>query len=565
VFLNRKNLEPAIQQGKVSVATIDDKIRRILRTAVRFGWFDRDQTEHSIPRFNMQGRQVALQSAREGMVLLKNDSNLLPLDKTKIKSIAVIGPDAYPAVPDGGGSARVQPFAAVSFLEGISNFLGSNTKVFYRRGIPKLGELADATQFSTAGTNGHPGISAEYFANKQLQGTPVVTRTEQHINLGIDSKTNFPDGTQSSRWTGYFTPQSSGSHDIFVASTGEDGGFFRLYVDGKIIFDNWASSKALVSYMMLPLDTKPYKIVLEQHGRGDWLGVRLQMGIVRQGNYVAADAKELAANADAVVLAVGFDYASESEGADRTFGLPPGQDELIRTIAAANKNTIVVVTSGGNVDSNAWLDRVPALLESWYPGQEGGTALAEILFGDVDPSGRLPATFEGRWEDNPVHDSYYPQAGANRIVYKEGIFVGYRGYEHNGTKPLFPFGYGLSYTTFKYSNLETKPSGASGSYQVSLDVTNTGQREGAEVVQVYLGDSHARVARPAKELKGFARVALHPGETKRVTVPLDSRAFSYYNADAKQWRHDPDIFDVLVGHSSDQIELRGKITLAAEK
>jgi beta-glucosidase len=565
VFLNRKNLEPAIQQGKVSVATIDDKIRRILRTAVRFGWLNRDQTEHSIPRFNMQGRQVALQSAREGMVLLKNDSNLLPLDKTKITSIAVIGPDAYPAVPDGGGSARVQPFTAVSFLEGISNFLGNNRKVLYSRGIPKLGELADATNFSSSETNGHPGISAEYFANKQLQGTPVVTRTEQHINLGIDSKTNFPDGTQSSRWTGYFTPQSSGSHDIFVASTGEDGGFFRLYVDGKIIFDNWASSKALVSYMMLPLDTKPYKIVLEQHGRGDWLGVRLQMGIVRQGNYVAADAKELAANADAVVLAVGFDYASESEGADRTFGLPPGQDELIRTIAAANKNTIVVVTSGGNVDSNAWLARVPALLESWYPGQEGGTALAEILFGDVDPSGRLPATFEGRWEDNPVHDSYYPQAGANRIVYKEGIFVGYRGYEHNGTKPLFPFGYGLSYTTFKYSNLETKPSGASGSYQVSLDVTNTGQREGAEVVQVYLGDSHARVARPAKELKGFARVELHPGETKRVTVPLDSRAFSYYEADAKQWRHDPDIFDVLVGHSSDQIELRGKITLAAEK
>src|SRR5712691_2454093 len=202
VFLNRKNLEPAIQQGKVSVATIDDKVRRILRTAVRFGWLDRDQTDYSIPRFNMQGRQVALQSARVGMVLLKNDGNLLPLDKTKIKSIAVIGPDAYPAVPDGGGSARVQPFAAVSFLEGITNSLGSNMRVLYSRGIPKLGELADATQFSTAGNNGHSGVSAEYFANKQLQGTPVVTRTEQHINLGIDSKTNFPDGTQSSRWTG---------------------------------------------------------------------------------------------------------------------------------------------------------------------------------------------------------------------------------------------------------------------------------------------------------------------------------------------------------------------------
>ena len=563
VFMNRKNLEPAIQQSKVSVATINDKVRRILRTAVRFGWLDRNQTDYSIPRFNMQGRQVALQSAREGMVLLKNDSSLLPLDKTRIKSIAVIGPDAYPAVPDGGGSARVQPFAAVSFLEGISNLLGSNTKVLYSRGIPKLGELANATNFSTAANNGRPGISAEYFANKQLQGIPVVTRTEQHINLGIDSKTNFPEGTQSSRWTGYFTPQSSGSYDIFVASTGEDGGFFRLYVDDKLVFDNWASSKALVSYTTFPLELKSHKVVLEQHGRGDWLGVRLQMGIVRQGKYVDADAKKLVANADAVVLAVGFDYASESEGADRTFRLPPGQEELIQEIAAANKNTIVIVTSGGNVDSNVWLSRVPALLEAWYPGQEGGTALAEILFGDVDPSGRLPVSFERRWEDNPVHESYYPQPGTNRIVYKEGIFVGYRGYEHKGTKPLFPFGYGLSYTTFKYSNLEIKPRAPSGSYQVSLDVTNTGQREGADVVQVYLGDSHAKVPRPAKELEGFARVSLHPEETRRVTVPLDARAFAYYDTETKQWRHDPDSFEVLVGHSSEQIELRANIALAA--
>ncbi len=196
------------------------------------------------------------------------------------------------------------------------------------------------------------------------------------------------------------------------------------------------------------------------------------------------------------------------------------------------------MTSGGNVDSNVWLSRVPALLEAWYPGQEGGTALAEILFGDVDPSGRLPVSFERRWEDNPVHESYYPQPGTNRIVYKEGIFVGYRGYEHKGTKPLFPFGYGLSYTTFKYSNLEIKPRAPSGSYQVSLDVTNTGQREGADVVQVYL-------------------------ETRRVTVPLDARAFAYYDTETKQWRHDPDSFEVLVGHSSEQIELRGNIALAA--
>ena len=238
-------------------------------------------------------------------------------------------------------------------------------------------------------------------------------------------------------------------------------------------------------------------------------------------------------------------------------------------MAAANKNTIVVMTSGGSVDMNAWVDRVPALVEAWYPGQQGGTALAEVLFGDVNPSGRLPVTFERRWEDNPVHDSYYPEAGTKRVVYKEGVFVGYRGYEHAGTKPLFPFGFGLSYTTFKYSNLSIKPSAGAAPnstsgprYEVSFEIKNTGTREGADVAQVYVGDTADKVPRPAKELKGFVKVSLRPGETKKVSVMLDSRALSYYDVNAKQWRADPGDFNVLVGRSSEQIELRGKLTLA---
>jgi beta-glucosidase len=271
------------------------------------------------------------------------------------------------------------------------------------------------------------------------------------------------------------------------------------------------------------------------------------------------------------VVAAGFDSESEAESADRTFRLPLGQDELIREMTAANRNTIVVMTSGGSVDMNPWLDRVPALVQAWYPGQEGGTALAEILFGDINPSGRLPVTFERRWEDNPVHDSYYPEAGTKRVVYKEGIFVGYRGYERNSTKPLFPFGFGLSYTTFTYSSLSLKPSTGAPSngdsvgprYEVSFDVKNTGTREGADVAQVYVGDTQPKVPRPAKELKGFVKVNLRPGETKKVFVILDSRAFSYYDVNAKQWRAEPDDFNVLVGRSSEQIELHGKLTLAA--
>jgi beta-glucosidase len=290
------------------------------------------------------------------------------------------------------------------------------------------------------------------------------------------------------------------------------------------------------------------------------------MGVVLAGKFVSDNAKKLAAGADVVVVAAGFDAESEAESADRTFRLPLGQDELIKEMAAANKTTIVVMTSGGSVDMNAWLDRVPALVQAWYPGQEGGTALAEIIFGDVNPSGRLPVTFERRWEDNPVHDSYYPQAGTKRVVYKEGVFVGYRGYEHNHTKPLFPFGFGLSYTTFEYSNLSIKPVSQIESgphYEVSFDVKNTGKREGAEVAQVYVGDTQTRVPRPAKELKGFLKVNLRAGETRRVSVMLDRRALSYYDVNAKQWRAEPGDFNVLVGRSSEQIELRGKLILTA--
>jgi beta-glucosidase len=571
-FMNREKLLPAIQQGQVSVATIDDKVRRILRVAIQFGWLDRDQTDLAISRYNREGDQVALQAAREGAVLLKNDGNLLPLKKDSVKSILVVGPDAYPAVPVGGGSARVVPFEAVSFLQGISDYVGNAAQVFYSPGIPTVQEMAAVKSFSTAASGGAPGLKAEHFTNPDLQGTPFFTHIDERVDFGPPpSKRNLPGEALSSRWTGYYTPAATGKYDLFVSSTGEDGGYYRVYVDDKIVLDDWTTSRELLGVATLSFDTNPHKVVLEHHGQSEWLGGRLHMGIVREGTYVLPDAKKLAAKADVVVLAVGFDPQSESEGADRTFRLPPGQDELIQEISAANKNTIVVLTSGGGVDMNAWLDRVPALLEAWYPGQEGGKAAAEIFFGDVNPSGRLPATFERRWEDNPSHDSYYPSSGTNRVVYKEGIFVGYRGYEHNGTKPLFPFGYGLSYTSFKYANLTikladatTKRDGLSAPlFQISFDVTNTGARGGADVAQIYVADPHSKASRPAKELKGFARIELKPGETKTSTVTLDGRAFSYYDADAKQWRADPGEFQILVGRSSQDIVLHSGLTLSA--
>jgi beta-glucosidase len=268
----------------------------------------------------------------------------------------------------------------------------------------------------------------------------------------------------------------------------------------------------------------------------------------------------MAAKADIVVVAAGFDDSTESEGADRTFKLPAAQNELINAMVEANQQTVVVMTSGGAVDMTAWLDRVPALLQAWYPGQEGGTAIGEILFGAVNPSGRLPATFERRWEDNPSYDSYYPEPGTLRIHYKEGIFVGYRGFESKNVEPLFPFGHGLSYTSFEYGKLSISPDRTNdGNVVVSFDLTNSGSRAGAEVAQIYVADSHSDVPRPPKELKGFTKVFLEPGETTRVSIELDRRSFAYYDVETKAWQVTPGTFGILIGRSSADIALKGDV------
>jgi len=560
-FMNRATLLPAVKSGKVSEATIDDKVRRILRTAIRFGWLDRDQTDLSVPLYNAKGGEVTLEAARSGMVLLKNDGNLLPLDKTKIKSIAVIGPDAYPAPVVGGGSAGVRPFGAVSYLEGLVGYLGSGATVYYDRGVPSLGELADGTTFSIDAAGKESGIQLEAFNNVNLSGKLAVHRTDQHINADRSLGDGVNQNDVSARWSGYFIPNDPGEHLFFVQGPGEGGGY-RLYVDDKLVIDTWEFSRAQVSEIRLPLVAGPHKIRFEYYVHGSWGGPSVRLGIVRPEAIVSAAAKALASKVDAVVLAVGFDPDSESEGADRTFQLPPAQDELINQVAAANKNTIVVVTSGGAVDMNAWLGHVPALFESWYAGQEQGTALAQLLFGEYSPSGKLPVTFERRWEDNPAHDNYYPGAGDKRTEYKEGVFIGYRHFDKAAVKPQFPFGYGLSYTTFAYKNLSVTPASASGDRRitVSFDVTNTGHRAGSEVAEVYVGESHPSIPRPVKELKGFAKVQLNAGETRRVSLTLDSRAFAYYNVKNHNWTVDVAEFNVYVGSSAAQIELSDKMT-----
>ena len=580
----RDSLQPLVNSGAVTQATIDDKVRRLLRNQVRFGWLDRAAVDPTIPRFNTRGRAAALDAAREAIVLLKNDGNVLPLHRSRVKTVAVIGPNAYPAVILGGGSATVPPYHAVSVLQGIGDFVGPSVPALYARGLPSLQRMAATTQFTTA-PGGQPGVTVESFRDTTLSGAPTETRVERRMSLGrpVDilsllslltsgeapemSALRGPPSPPAMRWTGYYTAKTAGTQDMFVQQGGFGGSGARLFVDGKKVVDSWESANAIVGQASLPLDASPHKVVLEYRMQpGPFAAPFFRVGISPQGAWVDSAAVQLAAKADAVVLAVGFDPDTETEGWDRTFALPPGQDALIRAVVAANPLTVVVLNSGGAVDMSGWIDRVPAVVESWYPGESGNTALAEILFGTVNPSGHLPATFERNWAQNPTHDSYYPTPGTLQVPYKEGVFVGYRGYDKNGVTPLFPFGYGLSYTTFSYANLVVSPDGANTAtdprYTASFDVSNTGTRAGAAVAQVYLSDEHSRVARPPKELKGFAKVTLQPGETRRVTVPLDLRSLAYYDGSGKQWRADAGTFTVRVGGSSADLPLTAPLRLA---
>jgi beta-glucosidase len=559
-FMNREALLPALKQGTMPVSTLDDKVRRILRKAIEFGFLDQPQTDVSIPTLSQEGRQVALEMARGSMVLLKNSGNLLPLDENKLKTIAVIGPDAYPAVVGGGGSSETKPFNAVSYLEGISNRLGTKVKVLYGVDVPPLDEVFESSEFVTA-PGGEVGLKGEYFANEELKGAPALVRTDKHVHFDWGDG-SFADGEPvdhfAIRWTGYFVAKESGDYKFYTSA--DDG--VRLYVGDEIAIDDWLPHSQTLDIATRHLEAgQAYKIRLEYF---ESVGSAIVgFGVTRAEAFVGRETKPLAAKADAVIICVGFDPKTEGEGFDRTFQLPGGQDELIRQVSSVNKNVIVVLTAGGNVDMTRWIDNVPALLHAWYPGQEGGTALAEILFGDTSPSGKLPVSLERRWEDNPAFHSYYPEKGGSRVQYSEGVFLGYRHYDQSETKPLFAFGYGLSYTTFAYGKLSMTPQtgNLNEPVSVSFDVSNMGQRAGVEVAELYVGDSHASVPRPVKELKAFTKINLKPGETRRITLTLNRRAFSFYDVQKKDWSAEPGEFGILVGGSSDNIRLRGKFTL----
>jgi beta-glucosidase len=569
-FMTAKVLLAAVKAGSVKESTIDDKMLRLLRTELRYGFLDRPQFDPADSTYSVADRAIALDSARESLTLLKNDGHLLPLDASKIKTIAVIGPDAWPAVPGGGGSSEATAFEPVSILTGIANLAGPDVHVLYARGLPDENEIFHKTPWKG-------GVKVENFSGREFAGAPEVTSHRavadwQRAPWGIDDP-----HPHSIRYTGVFQAEKPGKYLLLAAASGEDS--FKVLVNGKEVLAQPHNEGQVPQSTTLELAAgETVNVVASYLPHAP--GIRFGLGITYEPELISADAKKFAALADVVVVAAGFSPPTEGEGYDRTFALPWGQDALIEAVAAANPRTIVTLTAGGGADTRRWLDKVPALLHTWYPGQEGGTAVAEVLFGKRNPEGKLPVSFDHSWEENPSFAFYNPIQDADsklhvveegkppidyvipHVKYGDGLLVGYRYWTTTGKHPLFPFGFGLSYTTFSFANLQAPAAAASGStVSVSFDVTNTGSVAGAEVAQLYISDPSAKVSRPERELKGFEKVRLAPGETKHVTINLNARAFSYWDATAHKWTIDPGKFVIRAGDSSENTPLSAELTI----
>ncbi|MFW5789003.1 MAG: beta-glucosidase H [Spirochaetota bacterium] len=558
---NDANLLPAILDGRIHERHIDEKVRRLLRLAVCFGWFDRDQKDGSIEPSGEESRRTALDVAREAPVLLRNVDGFLPLRPERVQRIVVIGPSADPAVTGGGGSSYVRPATAVSILDGIRAVAEADgIEVVYAKGCDPFRHqhVQQNSRYFTA--DGREGITAEYFNDKQFRGEPVVTKIEPNLNLiwmrdppaeGV-SKDSF-----AARWTGVIRPEKDGEH-VFTIWGGD--GEFRVRVGDEDVFNTWGKGHSGALQRSLALEGgREYEIVAEYRPTWRYNWIRFGWEHVENMWPDHDRALDLAREADAVVFCAGHSRWTESENFDRTFEMPPVARRLLDEVLDASDRVAVVLTGSGNVEMASWIDRSRAVLHAWYPGQEGGTAIGEILLGKVSPSGKLPVTFEARLEDRSSHGSYHDVDGDKRVFYNDGVFSGYRYTDAYGPEPLFPFGFGLSYSSFEYADLELSETriAAGGRLTASFTIRNTGSMRAAESAQLYLVDVEASVPRPPKELKGYAKVDLDPGEERRLTIEVPERALMFFDSVTDRWLAEPGRFEVLVGASSRDIRLRG--------
>ncbi|KAI0008154.1 glycoside hydrolase family 3 protein [Xylariaceae sp. FL0662B] len=557
----------AVEEGKLTQDDIDFAAENVLTLVERTKGSDMSTEQREREDNQESTRMLIREAGAEGLTLLKNEGQILPINP-KTAKIAVIGPNANRAIAGGGGSASLNPYYNTLPLDSIR--AAAEQEVIYAQGCHIHKWLPVASPFCTD-KSGKPGVTLEWFCGDKFRGDVVVTQRRTNTDLFLwDSAPLDQIGPEwSAVATTYVTPTTTGKHTISFMSVGPG----KLYVDGAVALDLWdwteegeAMFDGSIDYMV-DVDMQAGKLVelrvemtneLRPVAKQKIFNITHKYGGCRIGfkeedqvDYLQ-QAVDIAREADVAIVVVGLDAEWESEGYDRkTMDLPSdgSQDRLVESIVKANPRTVVVNQSGSPV-TMPWADDVPAIIQAWYQGQEAGNALADVLFGFRNPSGKLPATFPRRLEDTPA---YHNWPGENlRVLYGESLYIGYKHYDRTNTAPLFPFGHGLSYTTFDYGrpSLSRKFLDDSAPIHLVMAVTNVGPVAGSETVQIYVRDEKSALPRPEKELVAFEKIFLEPDETKHITVPLDKYAVGYYDDAIPAWIAEEGVFRVLIGASA---------------
>lgn len=543
-------LQIAFDEGLVTEADISQAARRILKVRFKLGIFDpvddNPYTKISPDVISCaEHQELALETSRQSMVLLKNEENILPLDADKIKKIAVVGFNADQVVfGDYSGLPAITP---VSPLQGIKNKVGDKVEVQYvkwKTADRNLNLLE--SEYLRNDKNDEKGLYAEYYDDKFLTGTPL-TRTDAVVNFDPvnnppDPYTNFRH--KSMRWTGYLAPNITGDYKIGVNS--DDG--IRLWLNDELVVDDWKNRGATTDQVDIRMEAgKKYRIKLEYFDNGGDAVCQLLWKVPgdETGDLYEED-REAARTSDYVIAVMGINKTIEKEGKDRThLDLPTEQVEYLKELYGINENIVVVLVAGSSLSINWINDFVPGILEAWYPGESGGTAIADVLFGDYNPAGRLPFTFYKSHNDLPPMDDYEVTNGRTYMYFKGD--------------PLYAFGYGLSYTSFNYDNMTVAK--AKDAVKVTMKVTNTGNYDGDDVVQLYVRDTKSSVQRPIKQLVGFERVSLKMGETKTVEFEVPFDKLMFWDEKTSDWKFEKGAFEFMIGAASDDIKLRESIKL----
>ncbi|GHN01278.1 glucan 1,4-alpha-glucosidase [Cytophagales bacterium WSM2-2] len=530
---------PSFLDGRISKQRIDDAVSRVLTAKFELGLFENpyvsEEIIQNLSRSN-SSKLTARRAAQESVVLLKNEKNILPLSGD-LKSIAVIGEDAIEGRL-GGYSGPGN--GVVNLLDGIKKRL-PNARINFANGCGRKNEEWRGISPEYLSSGDKQGLKGEYFNNVSLEGAATLTRQDPtvdfHWTLYSPDK-SIRNGFYSVRWSGKIRAPQTGNTKIGLE--GNDG--FRLYVDNKLIVDNWKkeSYRSLLADFYFEKD-KTYDLRIEFFEPVGNAHIKLVWNVDSKNDWKGKieEAVKVAQQSDVAIVVAGI---REGEFQDRALLTLPGhQEEMINKIAATGKPVVVVIVGGSAVVMQNWISNVPGILDVWYPGEEGGNAVAAVLLGDVNPSGRLPITF-------PVHESQLP------LTYNHKPTGRGDDYNDLSGEPLFPFGFGLSYTQFQYTNihLDENEINANQSTRVSIDIENTGTREGDEVIQLYVKDELASIARPVLELKAFNRIHLQPKQKKRVTFEVTPEMLSMLNKEM-QWVVEPGEFALMIGASSKDI------------